>query len=241
MRLALISDIHGNLPALEAIWEDIRKNGIDKIYNLGDSLYGPLWPEETARFLIGQSVESLLGNGDEDLITKEVKNTNLEYTYRELSPKSIEWLHALRPSITWDEWTLFHASPGNLTDYLLEKIENGTVRIKSVKEIRGCIQHISTRFIACGHSHVARIVSCEEQVMINAGSVGLPAYRDDDPPHAMETFSPMATYVAVDDTTITIRKIPYDYEKSAKRALKNDRPDWHDWLMTGRVNQIDSE
>ena len=52
MRIALISDVHGNLPALEAVVADIRGRGVDLIANLGDTVSGPLLPRETAQFLM---------------------------------------------------------------------------------------------------------------------------------------------------------------------------------------------
>jgi len=52
MRIAVISDIHGNLPALKAFVRDIKRRGVDAVVNLGDSLSGPLLPLETAQFLI---------------------------------------------------------------------------------------------------------------------------------------------------------------------------------------------
>ena len=53
MRIALVSDIHGNLPALEAVLDDTRRRGVARIVNLGDSLSGPLLPLETARRMMG--------------------------------------------------------------------------------------------------------------------------------------------------------------------------------------------
>jgi predicted phosphodiesterase len=52
MRIALVSDIHGNLPALEAVVRDIAQRGVEVVVNLGDSLSGPLLPLETARYLM---------------------------------------------------------------------------------------------------------------------------------------------------------------------------------------------
>ncbi|MBA4263191.1 MAG: YfcE family phosphodiesterase, partial [Comamonadaceae bacterium] len=52
MRIAFVSDIHGNLPALQAVLAHIARHGVDRIINLGDSLSGPLLPEETAQFLM---------------------------------------------------------------------------------------------------------------------------------------------------------------------------------------------
>ena len=52
MRIALVSDIHGNLAALEAVAADIRRRGVDRVANLGDNVSDPLWPQETAHYLM---------------------------------------------------------------------------------------------------------------------------------------------------------------------------------------------
>lgn len=62
MRIAIVSDIHGNLPALEAVAGDFARRGVDLVVNLGDSLSGPLLPLETARFLMAQDWRQLAGN-----------------------------------------------------------------------------------------------------------------------------------------------------------------------------------
>ena len=61
MRLALVSDIHGNLPALEAVVADIRRHGVDQVLCLGDNLSGPLLPLETAQFLMASGWPVLAG------------------------------------------------------------------------------------------------------------------------------------------------------------------------------------
>ena len=64
MRLAVISDIHGNVRALEAVLKDITTRGVDDIVNLGDWVAGPLWPRETFELLAGLGIPSVRGNHD---------------------------------------------------------------------------------------------------------------------------------------------------------------------------------
>ena len=68
MRLALVSDIHGNLAALEAVRADIRRRGVDAVLNLGDSLSGPLLPKETAQCLMAEGWFSLAGNHERQML-----------------------------------------------------------------------------------------------------------------------------------------------------------------------------
>ena len=79
MRIALVSDIHGNLPALEAVVEDIERRGVDAIVNLGDSLSGPLMPLETARFLMAQDWVQLAGNHERQLLTGPADRRGARY------------------------------------------------------------------------------------------------------------------------------------------------------------------
>ncbi|HWT08620.1 MAG TPA: metallophosphoesterase family protein, partial [Roseomonas sp.] len=70
MRLAVISDIHGNLPALEAVLADIEERGADAIVNLGDCVTGPLWPRETFECLAALDLPTVRGNHDRWIVEK---------------------------------------------------------------------------------------------------------------------------------------------------------------------------
>ena len=68
MRIAVLSDIHGNLEALKAVLRDLADRRVDTIVNLGDSLSGPLQPSETAAFLMAQPWPQLAGNHERQLL-----------------------------------------------------------------------------------------------------------------------------------------------------------------------------
>ncbi|WP_411348310.1 metallophosphoesterase family protein [Paenibacillus sp. WLX2291] len=65
--IAIIADIHGNIAALDAVLHDIDAQGITDIYNLGDSVYGALYPRETAQRLMDRTILSIRGNQDREL------------------------------------------------------------------------------------------------------------------------------------------------------------------------------
>jgi len=235
MKIALISDIHGNIPALEAVYQSIKGKGILEIYNLGDSLYGPLWPEETAQFLINSNIKSIMGNEDEALIKSNNLNETEKYTLSQLSETSINWIKGLPDIYESENITLFHGTPNNNRKYFLEKVCKGKVLIKSNKELTKSIKNIKTKYIGFGHSHLERVIMLEEKILINAGSVGWPAFLDDKPYHKIETLNNFAKYVIIDNQNIEICHIAYDYKMSCKRAKKNNRADWGKYLEYGRV------
>ena len=97
MRIALVSDIHGNLPALEAVVEDIERRGVDAIVNLGDSLSGPLMPLETARFLMAQDWVQLAGNHERQLLTvpADRRGASDAFAHARLGAKEFDWMASL--------------------------------------------------------------------------------------------------------------------------------------------------
>ena len=72
MRIAFVSDIHGNLPALQAVVAHIARRGVDRVINLGDSLSGPLLPQETAQFLMAQDWLHIGGNHERQLLDRPI-------------------------------------------------------------------------------------------------------------------------------------------------------------------------
>jgi len=235
MKIALISDIHGNLPALEAVYKSIKEKGISEIYNLGDSLYGPLWPEETAQFLIRNNVKSIMGNEDEELLKDSTENETEKYTLSQLSESSLNWIRSLPGIYENENITLFHGRPNDNRKYLLERICNGRIEIKSNEELEEIVKNIKTKYLGFGHSHLERILVLKEKILINPGSVGWPAFSDDKPKHEIETFNNFAKYVIIDNENIEICNIAYDYKSACKRAKKNNRNDWLRYLEYGRA------
>jgi len=235
MKAALISDIHGNIPALEAVYQSIKEKGISEVFNLGDSLYGPLWPEETACFIKNNNFISIIGNEDEDLIKYPQKNDTVKYTLSQLSESTISWLKKLPYFYINNYLTLFHGSPNNIREYFLEKIYNGKIEIKTNEEISKNLGNIKTKYVGFGHSHLERILLIKDQILINAGSVGLPAFLDDTPKHKVETYNNYAKYIVLDNKNVEICYVEYNYKDACKKAIENNRIDWSRYIEYGRV------
>jgi predicted phosphodiesterase len=241
-RYAVLSDIHGNIWALEAVLADARKREADAWINLGDTLYGPLEPGATADCLMRETVTSIRGNQDRLLLSSEqAPSATMEQDRLALTPGRRKWMASCPPTTVVEEKLfLCHGTPRSDEEYLLEDPPVYGSRLKGLDEIAAQIADVRQPVLLCGHSHLPRVVQFPEgRLIVNPGSVGLPAYTDDHPPHSMENGSPHARYVMLTETsggwTMEQMAVPYDWNKASRCARKNGREDWAVWLASGRV------
>lgn len=242
--LAVVADIHGNTWALEAVLADIRRQGITRIVDLGDSLNGPLEPRATAERLMQEQIPSLCGNDDRVLFPSSgVETPRLEYVRNALKAEQMAWLQAQPATRIIDEDVfLCHGTPTSDEVYLLEEPlpERASV-LKEPGAIVAALAGVTQSVICCGHSHMPRAVYLPTgQLVVNPGSVGLPAYTMDEPfAHKMESGSPHAKYAILaqgqEGWMVSHVAVPYDWQKVASWAREHGRPDWEPWLATGRA------
>jgi putative phosphoesterase len=245
MRIAFVSDIHGNLPALEAVLADIARRGVDRIINLGDHLSGPLWPAETAAFLMRQDWLQLAGNHERQLRSKDT--SIMEASDLLAAPRIDEsvyaWLHSLRDTARFDDVQLCHGTPTSDLTYFFETITPNGARLATAQEIADRLGDCDARLVACGHTHMPRLIrDAAGRLLVNPGSVGLPAYRDGAPfDHVIESGGTDARYAIVERVgtqwTGSLLAVPYDFEAAARLAATNNRPDWAHALRTGYAPQ----
>jgi putative phosphoesterase len=251
MRIAAVSDIHGNLPALEAVLADIARLGADVTVNLGDIASGPLWPRETIDRLAALALPTIAGNHERQVLTDppERMSASDAFAAAAIADEQRAWMRAL-PATRWltAEVLLCHGTPTSDTDTWLETVVPG-----SLPSIRAALaSEIAARaagadlgratLVLCGHSHVPRVAQLDERVLVvNPGSVGLPAYEGHTPHrHVVETGSPHARYALIERSAtggwhVSQRAVAYDWRASAARAAAGDRPEWAQALRTGRV------
>jgi diadenosine tetraphosphatase ApaH/serine/threonine PP2A family protein phosphatase len=198
MRIAILTDIHANLPALEAVLAAIDEAGIERRWCLGDVVGYGAQPDECAQLVAERCELSLVGNHDL-AVTGEISTdvfsasaaAAVEWTRQNCDPKTIEFLKELKPENTEHEVGLYHASPRDpVWEYVL-----------AVDQARECIAEQSARVSLIGHSHVAlwfsdgagpaasdgggqaedgrEIDLSESRWLLNPGSAGQP--RDGDP------------------------------------------------------------
>lgn len=245
MRIAVIADIHGNAPALEAVIAQLRNDAPDLVFNLGDCLSGPLWPRETADILMAQNWPTVRGNHDRYLtdLSRDEMGASDVYAHDQIGDHHRAWLRALPPTLRRDDTLLFHAQPGRDDAYLLERVtDQGNVVAASASHIEARLRGERAPLILCGHTHLPRAVQVHPGALIvNPGSIGCPGYQDDAPvPHKVEVGSPHARYAVATkrggDIVVDLRIVAYDWERAAEQARRNNRPDWARSLATGYLD-----
>jgi len=246
-RYALLSDIHSNIGALTAVLEDVDKRHVDTIINLGDILYGPLEPHATYELLRTRDIVTIRGNQDRQIYeatpNEIAQNPTLAFILENLGDEPIEWLRSLPPTETVDDRIFAcHGTPTDDTEYLLEDISSGSPILRTNADINRAIGDITEPIVACGHSHLAHVVQLEpDRLVINPGSVGLPAYYDEDPrPHTMESYSAHASYAIVEfnhdlPVHVEIHRAAYDELSASRLAAQHERIDWSRALVSGRA------
>jgi putative phosphoesterase len=189
MRVALIGDVHANLPALEAVLAHAREGGATRIWNIGDFVgYGP-FPDEVVRRLRREGAISIVGNYDLKVLKFKKKQDKwrtskrpekwlaFKWAYEHLSKESRMYLRSLSPElrmrVAGRRILLTHASPASNEEHLTP--DTPTERLR---ELAGMAD---ADLVICGHSHQPFTRQVQGVWFINTGSVGRP---DDGNPRA---------------------------------------------------------
>lgn len=243
MKIAVFSDIHGNVAALDAVLADAATRQVDQMVNLGDVCSGGLFPRETADRLMPLGLPTIRGNHERQLSDQSREHMGLSdrHAADTLRPEQLAWLAALPSTIRVDDVLLVHGTPDSDVTYFLETVTEGGLREATHEEVQQRAGSVDAAVILCGHTHLQRAMTLDDgRMIVNPGSVGLPAY-DDDRPHAhlVESGSPHARYAILskegDGWAVDLLSVSYDWEQAACDAEANGRLDWSRALRTGRV------
>jgi predicted phosphodiesterase len=244
MRIAAISDVHGNSWALAKVLKSIESKKPDLIINLGDTLYGPLNPRETYNMVRSHGIISISGNEDRlitEHIGKKSKNSTIDFVIKELHDEALDWLTNLPKTAVLDcRVFMCHGTPLSDSTYLLERLTKNHVSVHEPVTIDELLKSVVQTVVFCGHSHIHRVVKSYNHMVINPGSAGCPAFSDDFPVHhKIENYSSHAQYCLseINSDGILVEQVcvPYDVHAAVDCAIRNNRPDWAQWLKTGRV------
>lgn len=214
MRLAVLADVHANLPALEAVLADVDRVGPDGIWVAGDLIgYNP-WPNEVLEILRARRVRAIRGNhdraavGDPAFAFNELASEAIRWTRIHLTPASVGYLKDLedRVRITMPEGVvaMFHGSPRDDDEYVLPwAADEDLVRIAGAP------------FVILGHTHLPMALTFRSGLLMNPGSVGQPRDRD-----------PRAAWGVLDLSRrrFEVRRVPYDIDGVATEIRKAGLP-----------------
>ena len=220
MRLAAIYDIHGNLPALEAVVADIRRAGVDEVVVGGDVVPGPM-PVETIAFLrdIGLPLRCLHGNGEREVLAARAGTVSeaipprfrevIRWTADQLDPDDARWLESWPSTVTAElpgiGPVLFcHATPRSDTDIF--------TRLTPEAVLLPLFSDLAVNMVVCGHTHMQFDRTVGRIRIMNAGSVGMP-------------FGPPAAYWALLGPAVELRYTRYDLDRAAERVRASAYPD----------------
>ena len=257
MRLAAISDVHGNLAALNAVLDDIAGQRVDAVLNLGDILSGPLWVAETADRLMPLDLPTIAGNHERQVLTQvaEAMGASDRHAAERLSDRHRDWLAGLPATLHFSaEVFCCHGTPGSDFAYFLETvmpdfapsagpgIRRATLA-EATQRAGDAMRGVPHALILCGHTHLPRRMQLADgRLVVNPGSVGLPGYDDAHPHfHLVGNGSPHARYAVLSRQRagwqVDFRAVAYDDEAAAGLAEQHGRGDWADALRTGRVGR----
>ncbi|HNU36137.1 MAG TPA: YfcE family phosphodiesterase, partial [Methanomassiliicoccales archaeon] len=224
VRVALISDVHGNLAALRAVMEHARANGVTAFLNAGDAVGLP-HPVETIDLLREKEVLSVIGNIDRAALRiasgKKVNDRQLEMATEMLGKDGMEWLASLPDDLRLDicgrTVLVTHASPGQEAEKLTAFTPENRLR-----HLAGTSR---ADVIVTGHSHMPMVRECAGTVFVNPGSVGRP--RD----------GPEASYALLDFPSMNVKltRVSYDAQGAADELRAQGFKDLPKEVENGRT------
>lgn len=218
MRVAALYDIHGNLPALEAVLEDVRRADVDLVVVGGDVLPGPM-PRETLTCLLDLEVpvQFIQGNGDREVRAptgavpesfREAMRWNAQQLLPEHERLIDSWPATLRVRIgDLDDVLFCHATPRNDSEIF--------TRLTPEDRLLPVFAGLDVRLVICGHTHMQFDRTIGNVRVVNAGSVGMP-------------FQDPGAYWLLLGPDVQLRHTAYDLTKAAERIRDTAYPQAHD-------------
>ena len=246
MRLAVITDIHGNVLALRAALADIARRGIEEIICLGDIASGMGWPAETVELLRERGIPCIRGNHDRHVgeAPAERQRGQDAIAYNGTTPEQRAWLRDLPRSLHLAGGILAcHGSPDSDVQNLLEDARGGVFVQSPLPDIRARLGEagLAARVVLCGHSHRYEVMQVPGgPLVINPGSLGLPGFRvgKGEDVTRSESRAPHARYAVLHlppdaPPEAELLAIRYDWDAAADRARDLGSEVWAHMIRTG--------
>jgi putative phosphoesterase len=222
MRVAIVSDIHGNRRAFQAVLADLRSIAPDLIVHGGDLAAGGAHPADIVDQIRALEWPGVRGNTDEMLWAPErlaefsaanpkiapilaMARDTIPPTVASLGAGRLQWLETLPARYSHENFTLVHASPGDLW--------RAPMPNASDDELRATYSGLDARLVVYGHIHCPYIRRIQGMTVANTGSVSQ-SYDGDT----------RASYLVIDEQEPTIRRVEYDVQSEAEELLRSGSP-----------------
>jgi predicted phosphodiesterase len=232
MRVAALYDIHANLPALEAVLEDVRGAGVERVVVGGDVLPGPMPREALAALLsLDLPVDFIRGNGEREVLARlrggeteslpEQAREALRWVAEQLDAEHERvlscWPETLRFAIDGMGDVLFcHATPRNDTEMF--------TRLTAEERLRPVFARLDAAAVVCGHTHMQFDRKVGAVRVLNAGSVGMPFAGE------------AGAYWLLLGPAVEFRRTQYDFRAAAERIRNTQYPQADDFASRYVLN-----
>lgn len=245
MRIAVITDIHGNAAALETVLADIARRGADLTICLGDIASGAGWPAETVEMLQAAAIPCLRGNHDRWISEHDPAAMAMQdrVAHEGLTGSQRAWLMELPLTLRPAPGVLaVHGTPSSDVQHLIEEVVAGRLRPAPMAVLRERLGEdgMAARVVLCGHSHRPGMMQVPGgPLVVNPGALGLPGFRvSREPAHQQEAGTPHARYamlhLAGAVPQVELLAIAYDWDRAARRAEEHGfNPAWPHIIRTG--------
>jgi predicted phosphodiesterase len=238
-KLAIFSDIHGNLPALEAVLEDIRSQGVTRLLCLGDvANFGPQ-PKETLELVRSLECPVIVGNTDATLLEPRTlagikePNENTEYFLEvenwcaeQLDETNRDFIRTFQATLTLELDSLsllaYHGSPKSYYDPI--------TATTSEEILNGYFETANANLYAGGHTHEQFVRRYFQSRVLNPGSVGLPFMPKRDGTEVRPLFAEYAVLELTSEVNLTFKRVPYSSAKLSNAVRSSTMPHGESWL-----------
>lgn len=238
MKIALFSDVHANLPAFEAVLNDIDINQPDAIYCLGDLVGYNIWPNEVVNEIMDRRIATIAGNHDLKVKLGQGENEGFDnsgnnYAYSIVGEEQKVFLLSLPAHLRLEfkidghliQIMFVHGSPRSVNEYLLEDMDEDL--------LLSMMQEAKTDILCFGHSHKPyhRILKVLEngnpkyKHAINLGSVGKPKDGNPKSCYVNLILNDKTTLSYPDDLIVEFIRVEYDIVKAARAIKESPLPD----------------
>jgi predicted phosphodiesterase len=248
MRLAVLADIHSNLPALEAVLADLEGQAVDRIVVAGDLVPKGPNPAETIRLLRSRDALMIRGNADDGLVAYHAGDVPdawrtsaqwapLRWVYRHLDREAVEYVAVLPAQRTIAPpgrapIRVVHGSPSSPSQHLYPDRDAGALALfrragvlpsgRNPSSLAVALAQVDEPVLVCGHSHIPWAQEQDGRLALNPGAVGTPANGDPRAQYALLTWQDGRWRAAHRAVAYDLRRVRAAYHESGLLAEGGD-------------------